>query len=239
MNLPPLAVDQAAIVIKGAFNPAIFSPAWLQHQGLVGDREVDAGAVEIISRDVSVFSLDWLRVQITPDALLLSTSVLEETERMRDAVIGVIEALPHTPIVALGMNRSVHFEVSDAEKWHSLGDWLIPKSDWQSIVRLPATKALSIIGLRPEDDQYGGSVTLQIEPSAQIEFGIYILVNDHYDLTELENPLASRADVRIPGAIAEPPPDAVRIATKILIDEWSLSRRRSDEIISKLGRFAQ
>ncbi|SHM59185.1 hypothetical protein [Cryptosporangium aurantiacum] len=232
MPLPRIAVDNAAIVVKGAFNPAIFSPLWLQNVGLIGETEFEAAVLDGISRDFAIFSVDWLNLQVLPDSIQLRTEVAEETERMRDVAIGILRALPHTPLSALGINRIAHFDAENEERWHAIGDRLAPKKVWSSALKFPATRSVSIIGGRAGN--YGGSVTVTVEPSTVIPYGVFVAINDHYDFTRVDDPPMSRADVTLPQNV-EPRTGMASIAIEILNDRWSPSRAESDRIIQLVG----
>ena len=47
MSEPKIAQDEAAIVLVGAFNPAIFHPAWLAHHGLIPEHEAEAASAKM------------------------------------------------------------------------------------------------------------------------------------------------------------------------------------------------
>ena len=44
-----LALDGVSVVVKGLFNAAIFSPAWLLAEGLIGKSEYGEADVELIT----------------------------------------------------------------------------------------------------------------------------------------------------------------------------------------------
>lgn len=234
MPVPALATDAAAVVVKGAFNPAIFSPSWLLARGLVGETESNDARIELISRELAAFSMDWLTIQVTLDGLQLSTESIDETERLRDVAIGILKSLPHTPLAAMGLNRMVHYEAPDQATLHVIGDRLIPKQDWEGIVRFPATKSVAVIGIRPDDDRFGGTVSIQVEPSTALPLGVYVAINDHFDLKIRDAPAVSRNDVHLPTPMP-PRAEALGVAVEILVDQWNRSRARSDKILSRLG----
>ena len=60
--------------------------------------------------------------------------------------------------------------------WRSTG----PKDIWNTCIKKPGMASLTIRGERPDD--YTGALTVRVEPSARIQPGVYVTVNDHYEL---------------------------------------------------------
>ena len=96
-----VGLESVTVVIKGSFNPAIFSPLWLRNQGLIGSPEMSEQDIDIISRDIAIFRAGWLSVQVAGDGLQFSTSNMEEAERLRDVAIGALRRLEHLPLQQL------------------------------------------------------------------------------------------------------------------------------------------
>ena len=139
-----LALDGVSVVVKGLFNAAIFSPAWLLAEGLIGKSEYGEADVELITREIASFTVGWLRCQVSPDALQLTTTEPEEFERVRDAAVGILNTRSHTPVAALGINREVHLPARDEAHYLAIGDALAPKKFWEPLVDLPATRTLTV-----------------------------------------------------------------------------------------------
>ncbi len=241
MALPELMVDGVDIVVRGRFNPAIFSPAWLLNQGIIGATEYEAAEVLLITRDVAAFSTGWLRCQVTPDALQLSTLEVDEFERARDAADSVLLALPHTPVSALGINRAVHFVVDTFEKYHDLGDAIVPKKMWEDVLLAPGTRSVILWGVRP--DQYAGRVQVQVEPSFQVPAAVFVSVNDHYELRYAQDdrdPRSREAAWQIAWQTTdqalEAEVDKLRVALEVLRESWIPSLLRSDEVIERVSQ---
>ena len=234
MALPELALDEVNVVVKGAFNPGIFSPAWLLGQDLIGNEEYEAAAVEVITREVAIFSVGWLRCQVTIDQLLFATTKADESERLRDAVVGVLRALAHTPIGALGINRVVHFDVGDFERWHAIGDALVPKAPWEGVLILPGMKNVGILAVRP--DLYGGNINVEVEPSGRVPHGIFVSHNDHFELRRVESQPTKRQEISPPAPTVTPSASLIPVAVEILTGEWVASMKRAQQIISHVAR---
>ena len=221
-----VALESVTVVLKGSFNPAIFSPAWLRLQDLIGDKELEAQEVEVITKDLSVFKAGWLGCQVSDEALQLSTVEPEEYERLRDAAVGILRVLMHTPIAAMGINHEVHFTVDSIEQWHAIGDALVPKEPWQEVLHLPGMRNLVIWGARP--DGYGGYLQVQVEPSVRFPQAVYVLTNDHFSLTVAdEKPSRDRAWV-LSREQVEPASEKIDMAQKLLLEEWTASLKRAE-----------
>ena len=234
-----MALDQVSIVVKGHFNAAIFSPAWLLSQKLIGASEYADAEVEIISREFALFRTGWLTCQVTPDTFQLSTTEPAEFERARDAAVGVLGALPHTPVAALGINREIHFAARDSDQYHAVGDLLAPKDFWESLMVLPGTRQVVIWGQRP--DRFGGREQISVEPSFQFQGHIFISHNDHFTLRIDESKPKTRdeawsADAR-QAASLKPSAEKIPIVKEILGTEWVASIKRSNDVMEKIARI--
>lgn len=229
--------ETVAVVVKGSFNPSIFSPLWLRQQGLIGSPELGEQDIDIITRDFASFRAGWLAVQVATDALQLATTDLEETERLRDVAVGILRTLEHTPIAAVGINREVHFRVDSLERWHEIGDILVPKEHWQDSLKLPGMRSVTIWGARP--DEYAGRIQVQVEPSMRIPQAVFVGCNDHFDLVLAPSgPVVTRdqawnleAEPLIPSA------DKIPVGIKVLSEEWMASMKRAEQYVQKVSRL--
>jgi hypothetical protein len=237
MGLPDLTSDSVSIVIRGAFNPAIFSPAWLFHQKLIGPSEYDDAKVSAITREVASFEMGWLNLQVTLDTFQVGTSSPEEFERTRDVAVGVLQILRQTPVSLLGINRQVHFTLATLQEWHNIGDTLVPKEIWEGVLRLPGMRAANIQGVRP--DRYAGQIGIQVEPSQLVPQAVYVAVNDHFGLKEVESQPASREEFSVVEQGIEPSSDRIDMAMRILSDEWLPSMRRAQSLIERVSEISR
>jgi len=217
---PPIVRQGVNIVIRGQFNPAIFHPAWFQAQKLVRGQEAEAAKVEVIQQNAAIFAMEWLQVQIVSDRFQVGTTQEAFYEPLRDLVLGVLDILNHTPLTVMGLNRDFHFRLESEKAWHSVGHRLAPKEDWQGILADPGLMSLTMQGKRP--DRSSGYVQVKVEPSAQVQYGVYIEVNDHYELRSTPETTA-------------PPSEAL----KILAEQWSASMQRGLEIANKIARLGE
>jgi len=207
-------IEGTSIVLLGSFNPKIFQPSWLASEGLVPKEEADSSEISVIHPEISVFSINKIDYQINRDQFLVSTSFQPSFKILKDLVIGIFDLLHFTPIHALGMNRDFHFPMSSEKDWHSFGDKLAPKEIWSDILKKPGTRTLVMEGQRP--DECTGFIRVKAEPSIKVKYGIFININDHY---QLQDPQSEKGCDEI---------------VHILKDNWENSMSCSEEIAQKL-----
>lgn len=233
-----VALDGVSIVVKGLFNAAIFSPAWMLAQGLIGTSEYAEAEVELITREFASFTVGWLTCQVTPDALQLATVVPEEFERVRDAVVGILNTLPHTPVAALGINRQVHFPTRDLDHYNAIGDKLVPKDFWEPMVAFAATRNVMVWGQRPDD--YSGRVQIKVEPSNRFLRHVFVSHNDHFNLLPFDQHPATREEAferDLEPIRGEPSAHKISMAKEILTSEWKSCMSRSIEVANTIARI--
>ena len=133
---------------------------------------------------------------------------------LRDIAIGTFVLLHYTPIRAIGLNRDFHFQMESKEVWHKFGDKIAPKDFWADILEKPGTRLLRMEGVRT--DGYKGYIRVDASPSERVHPGVYIAVNDHYQVGE---------------------PDTVKgayEALEIIKAHWETSLERSKNIAQSL-----
>lgn len=217
MSLSKLEIQGHSIVFVGSFNPAIFQPAWFSHENLIREAEAEQANIEIIRREIVSFSTDKFRIEVLPERMLLATTQNSFYEPLRDLALGTFRTLRHTPITNMGINRDFHFKVESESTWHAIGDKLAPKDLWDSVLTQPGLKGLTIQGKRP--DEYHGAIFVRAEPSTKVHPGIFININDHYDL---EN---------------APPGHGAEEMLEIFENSWKNSIERSEYIAKKVVEF--
>lgn len=184
-------IDAASIVLVGKFNPSIFQPAWLAANHLIRQEEADAAiqppGIDIINRDVCVFTADWLNLQVTQTRFAANALDAAHQVAVRDLVLGIFTLLEHTPFDQMGLNRDMHYKIESREKWHALGDLLAPKDCWKPMMDQPGLRTLVIENHRDEAPM--PKLTVKVEPSSRISPGVNIVTNLHY---QAEGPEAAR-----------------------------------------------
>jgi hypothetical protein len=234
--MPEFASEAVTVVVRGHFNPAIFSPGWLFAQGLIGREQTEFAEIQAIVPQAAIFSAGWVNFQATPDMLSLATEDPVEYPRLRDLAVSILRLLKETPVNALGINRAVHMKVDSIEDWHRLGDTVAPKAIWEKMLSLPGTASLSIRGVRQDD--YAGFVQVRFEPSNAVPCAIFIEQNDHFVLKEVAGQPETREELFDPRysefLVVEPSPSLVSIAVEILTRRWDSSISRGNEIARQL-----
>lgn len=181
--MKPIAeLEGLEIVVVGALNPQIFHPEWFARQKLIQDSEAEKATIEVVSPDISSFSIGWARVQVVREYVQFATNQAQNYELLRDLVTGTFKYLRFTPLLKFGINRSTHFRMENQEQWHALGHLLAPKHKWENVMIKPGMVCLQIQGLRP--DGYAGKINVAVEPSISVQPGVFIRVNDHFELEE-------------------------------------------------------
>ena len=231
MRIEP-ELSEVAIVLVGNLNPIIFSPDWFARNKLLTDREAESAEVEVIHPQITKFSLDWLSIQVDPERFQAGTA-LEPYVRASDLVVRTFrEFLAHTPLRALGINFMVHFEVDSFETRDRIGVSLAPKDPWGEWAKLLSAGKVEEHGgmssltmqQRCVDDRDEGSIQATVEPSNRVGkglTGIYMKVNDHYQLKNSEE-IAGASDI-----------------IDILDDRFEPSIKRAQWIIDQVMELAQ
>jgi hypothetical protein len=211
---PQLKIQGVSIVLRGDFNPTIFQPSWLANQGLIRPQEAEAANIQVIHHQVAQLEVEWLQMGITTDRFQATTSQEPYYEPLRDLVIGIFSLLTQTPLKFLGINRNFHYQLESEDAWNRVGDRLVPKQDWEEILERPGMLSLSVQGKRPDDLQ--GYIRVKVEPSARVQFGVFVEINNHYILSSAESPASAKE------------------AITIISEHWSQSMQRGLQIAEKI-----
>lgn len=230
MRIDP-EISGMQIVVVGQFNPAIFSPAWFAHNGLLRESVTTNAQVQVVHPQVTDFTADWLHLQVTDDRFAAGTQQAPY-ERVRDLVVRVFsECLHHTPLKSCGINRNVHFLAPDSAARDALGMTLVPFEPWGTWRekldldgRFGGMTAVRMSQLRPDGRHRGGQINVTVEPSVHVGTeggtGVYVGVNDHFVTDEEEADSAGRL-------------------MNILGAEFAASKERSEAIIDHLMSLAE
>ena len=187
-------LTQLALVLVGNFNPSIFQPSWFARHKIISDRAADAASVSVIHPDITIFSIETdFVLQVERERFSVSRAFAPWV-RISDLVGAVFgDLLPHTPVSKLGINLVVHFDAGSQDKRNEIGARLAPPAPWGEWGKLVSSgegttrggmQSLTMIQ-KNMSDRSAGWVQAKIEPSVRIRgglTGIYMEVNDHYDL---------------------------------------------------------
>lgn len=230
MRIAP-QISGAGIVARGHFNPLIFRPDWFNSKEILVGADYDNVKIEIIHPEIVNFNLPWGAMQVDQETFSI-TCVQEPHIRVHDFFVKCFQNLPETPISALGINVEVHFEAGSEEACDRVGDTLAPKEFWGDFVKKDGKKfgglrtliieqsANSGEGRFVRQDGAKGWLRVQVEPSLRVTYGIYVRVNDHYDLLDGQ----SLADGRK--------------AAELVASKWDSSIGSSEKLIDKLMELA-
>lgn len=182
--------QESSIVLVGSFNPAIYHPEWFLRNGLISEDDLKDQEIEIIHNDLSRFSFAWLSAQIQDDKFVLRTNDPSQFSPLRDLVVSVFTILEHTPIVKLGMNYLVTYNLEKEEDWHKVGDTLAPKTIWEKTLKEPVGMMSLSVG-SPREDDFDGIINVTVGPvMTKSMYGINVSVNNHIEVKEKEASLS-------------------------------------------------
>ncbi len=225
MRIEP-EITGVSLVMLGHFNPAIFTPAWFGWHGLLSERTAEIADTKIIHPQIAMFNADWLNLHVQPESFLINTTQAPFI-RLRDLAIRIFrEHLPHMPLKVLGINREVHFPLRSFGEQNRLGRLLAPVEPWgdwgkklESDEEQGGMTSLTMTQINPEGRPLGGRVNVVVQPSNQIgrgRPGVYVQVNDHYIIENVESQMGTREIVML------------------LEDNFDESLRRADQIIDHI-----
>ncbi len=221
-----------SLVMRGHFNPSIFTPQWFAWHGLLPEKVVDVADLKIAHPEIAMFGADWLNLIVQPDRLAISTTQ-SPFVRLHDLAVRIFrEHLPHTPLAILGINREVHFAVQNFAECHKLCNLLAPVAPWGDWGEklTPGEKrggmtSLTMTQWNPEGRPPGGAINVTVKPlnlDGQGRFGISVSVNDHYTVEKTNSEMANREIVAL---LEENFDESLRRADQIIDHIMALTRR--------------
>ena len=171
-----------SIVLVGSFNPAIIHPSWFARFELLPPSDLEAEQdLKLVTPDFTLFRIGWLRVQVTTDHFELSTVEHDRVPLLRDVVSNIFSLLSHTPVSAVGINRTAHYPTSE-QGWDRIRAALAPADPWKQLATESALSSLTVELSRDGQEDDPGYVRVTVEPSQRIANGVFVSVNDHHDL---------------------------------------------------------
>ena len=231
MRIEP-EITGVSLVMLGHFNPAIFTPAWFGWHGLLSERTAEIADTKIVHPQIAMFNADWLNLHVQPESFLINTTQAPFI-RLRDLAIRIFrEHLPHIPLKVLGINREVHFPLRSFGEQNRLGRLLAPVEPWgdwgkklESDEEQGGMTSLTMTQINPEGRPLGGRVNVVVQPSNQIgrgRPGVYVQVNDHYIIENVESQMGTREIVML---LEDNFDESLRCADQIIDHIMSLTRR--------------
>jgi len=184
----------SSIVVVGAFNPAIFSPDWLERNGLIGEsdaaeaREGVRGRPLLVSKQATTFETEWFALQVLANQFSI-TSKKVLTPAFKDLAVGILQLVPHTPVIAAGLNFAAHFKLSSETEYHRVGDTLAPKDIWDALYPNDRSGLENLTirvqsGSRKKPVETKDERRISVQPSNRLRpFGAHLSYNDHHDVS--------------------------------------------------------
>ena len=199
-------ISGTTIVLMGSFNPAIFTPAWFELHGLLPQGTAEIAKLEVAHPQATAFNAEWLSLNVMAERFSVET-VQAPDVRVRDLIVRTFrEHLNHTPLKAVGINRSVHFNLKSWADRDRIGRILAPIGPWGAWAEelgLDGTHggmtSLTMTQTDPEGRPKGGGINVKVEPSTRIgegRTGVYVSVNDHYQFGA-DQPEATEAVIQV------------------------------------------
>ena len=180
-------------VVVGEFNPAIFTPDWLERNNLIGEgdaavaREGRAGSQLLVSHQVTSFETEWFTLQVLyKQFTLTSKGVLSPA--FKDLTVGIFQLVSHTPVKAIGLNFTGQFKLNNLEEQHKVGDVFAPKDIWNTLYPEEFFAGLANLTMRIQHGSREGGPDTQdekritLQRSSNFKTGISLSFNDHHDL---------------------------------------------------------
>jgi hypothetical protein len=171
-----------SIVFLGAFNPAIFQPAWFMRHGLIPDED-EGAEVEAVTQQITSFKADWLSIVVQPEKCELhATDEAPSFRVLQDLAGGIFDLLAHTPVTAFGLNRFVHFAMESEAAWNDLGLNLFTHQPWAEVLDDPRMRTLQVEDRHGEREDAAHITTVTVQPSAIVSRAVFVTTNDHYNI---------------------------------------------------------
>lgn len=206
----------ATIVLIGQFNPAIFSPAWIEKADLVTAEDVESATLNVVHPDITSFTVGPYAFDVRQNRCAIEIR-REPFVQALDAVKVIFgDLLPHTPINEYGINYFEHFRLDDPKRRLALGRQLAPLGPWgewgaeiDGLQRELTSGVVDLAMVQSYDPLGSGELRVQIQPSNEIEpkdVGVFMLVNDHRVLTDVKTidgagPAVDKLDASFDSAI--------------------------------------
>jgi hypothetical protein len=208
---------EITVVLVGDLNPKIFQPAWFALNNLLRPAEADSANIQVIHQDIVAFSTDWLSLQVTRDRFLAGTKSITNKTILLDLVKGIFGKLYHTPLRQMGINYAEKRRFATEQDWHNFGHFLLPKSPWKGLLKMPGLQGVNVRGQRR--DQRTGHVLVTAESDLSTKGLATIRVNDHFEVESNQN--SNKAD-------------GAQYFVDLLASDYEASIARSESIINGL-----
>jgi len=174
--------EASSVVFIGSFNPMIFQPSWFSDNDLMAESLTSMAEEVIITRELSIFVVSNIHVQVELGRFSLTTSDASMAPVIRDIAVGCFSVLEHTPLDLLGMNLDSTFESIPDQKWDKMTSRFAPSAPWDSVLEKPQMRVILMEGRRAGCN--ASKVTIRVQP--QLPSGCLVAINQHYVLGQEE-----------------------------------------------------
>jgi len=203
----------------GAFNPAIVTPDWLLSKQLIDEQDrsyvLQDGEDRFITS--SVFSggrYAWVTLEFSRESLhIQSTSETETGERVRELAVGLLAALPETPVGRVHLSHFM-FLTLNQEQTDRLTATLAPVGPILEHFRDAQFEAVEYRSTRER-----GYADLLVEPSHRDGYQLYVEYERVWEL-------------------ADPPGVDPAVAVEVLDGEWEATQAEASAIVNHLIHLA-
>jgi len=229
MRIQP-EIDGASVVLIGGFNPTIFTPDWFLKYDVLSQEDFDQTKIKVIHPEIADFQNQWLKVQVVGNRFLAETQE-KPFIRIHDFVLMTFrQHLFHTPLQQLGINRTVHFNAGSEANRDKIGCALAPREPWGKWgSKINSGKGLKhggmrnlIMEIRDLDDRSEGVIKVIIQPSSEVDNGVRVDINDHFEAPEDDDSVGDTDFIM-----------------KTLESRFEASHARSEEIIAQIMGLAE
>ncbi|TFZ00674.1 hypothetical protein EZ313_19680 [Ramlibacter henchirensis] len=210
----------STVVVAGSFAPSMFHPLWFQSNDLLGKQETKAAAEKqtlLVSDELTVFSVAGMDFHVRADRIQVGTAQENLFGPVRDLVIGTMQLLEASTVRAVGINWTAHFKLPSRDAWHAAGHKMIPYEFWARTWTKHVGMRNVTVELERKDGR-GGYVQVTVQPSNVVESGVYVSVNDHYDMAK------------------EGEPSTGAQSASLLQDQWDGSQKIAMELLEQIQK---
>lgn len=182
---PQLDTEYRGIVLLGSFTPEVFHPGWFAARALIRPDEAEAANIVLMAPEVALFHLPWADVRALSNRVDFTISEPTAYEAGRDLVASLGRVVGF-PVRAVGLNHHTHWKMP-AE--HGLDRFGASVAETMAALGLNDSHLRSLeTRAERQDEDYPGAIGVTMQPSDKVSGGVYVSVNDHYDLAEGGDP---------------------------------------------------
>jgi hypothetical protein len=179
----PDSLETVSIVLLGSFQLDEFEPSNLWKLGCIETGEHEVGKIGLRLPDTFAIRYPSLHIVAEMTKIAVNSTVEEPVfERAKEFFLCFFSNSKNHAASALGINNDFHRRVENLERWHAIGHNLVPKATWHNALKLQNAGLLSVAVESTRPDGENGAVKVRAEPSTLLRPGVYVQINDHFDL---------------------------------------------------------